>query len=98
MKTFAIIFLIVVAGMFVHILYSVVHLFILSFRSSKQIKQAKTTVDETTRENRKQWKNFIRYWKFRKIIKQAVIEYKIESSFHKILSKDIENNKSNNNE
>ncbi|AJM71554.1 hypothetical protein [Mycoplasma yeatsii] len=42
--------------------------------------------------------DFIKYWKFRKIIKQAVIEYKIESLFHKILSKDIENNKSNDNE
>ncbi|MBY7704017.1 hypothetical protein JIY74_27570 [Vibrio harveyi] len=48
MKTFAIVFLIVVAGMFVHTLYSVVHVFILYFRSNKQFKkiQNETTINQ----------------------------------------------------
>ncbi|UWD34768.1 hypothetical protein NX779_03050 [Mycoplasma cottewii] len=48
MKTFAIIFLIVVAGMFLHALYSVVQILILSFRSNKQFKkmQTETTINQ----------------------------------------------------
>ncbi|AJM71552.1 hypothetical protein [Mycoplasma yeatsii] len=65
MKTFAIIFLIVVAGMLVHILYSVVHVFILSFRSSKQIKRAKTTVDEQQEKTGNNEKNNIKKIKWK---------------------------------